>query len=100
MEKKKNYRQYDKEFKKNAVNLALNSNQSIASIDRDLGIQSNLIYLWKKNYLADGNDAFSGKGYLKPADLLEKQKSKRLKDLEMENAILKKALAIFSKDQK
>ena len=100
MEKKKNYRQYDKEFKKNAVNLAINSNRSIASIARDLGIKSNLIYLWKKNYLVDGNDAFPGKGYLKPADLLEKQKEKRLKDLELENASLKKALAIFSRDRK
>jgi transposase len=100
MKNNKNYRQYDKEFKKNAVELALNSGRSIASIARDLGIKSNLIYLWKKNYSEDGNNAFPGKGNLKPEDLLEKQKEKRLRDLEMENAILKKALAIFSKDQK
>ncbi len=99
-EKTRAYRIYDKEFKEDAVNLVINGKKSTASVARGLGIHPNLIYNWKKKYLEDKDNAFPGKGHLKPDDLKLKQLQKRLRDVEEQNVILKKALAIFSRDPK
>ncbi len=99
-QKTRTYRAYDKEFKEDAVNLVIKGKKSAASVGRDLGIHPNLIYNWKRKYLEDTDDAFPGKGHLKPDDLKMKQLQKRLRDVEEQNTILKKALAIFSRDPK
>jgi len=48
----------------------------------------------------DGAHAFPGKGKLKPPDQEMRDLQRKVKDLEEENAILKKAAAIFAKHQK
>ena len=93
MQMKRAYRIYDKEFKEDAVKLVIKGGKTVASVARDLGIHPNLIYNWKKQYLEDKDDAFPGKGHLKPDDLKWKQLNKRLRDVEEQNAILKKAKA-------
>lgn len=56
-EKKEN-KHYDKEFKLNAVKLTLETNRSNASISRDLGIESNTLYNWKREYREEVEQAF------------------------------------------
>lgn len=93
---KKEKKQYDKEFKLNAVKLILETNRSTASVARDLGIESNTLYNWKREYRNEAEQAFPGKGNLKADDEEQRRLKRRIADLEEENAILKKAMGYFS----
>jgi len=66
----------------------------------DIGVTAASIRRWVKQYSDHGEDAFPAKGNLKPEDAELKEMKKKLRDLEEENAILKKAMAIFSRDAK
>jgi len=94
-------RQYDREFKIEAVKLADRGDNTIAQIARDLGINPNLIRRWKRQLTsqkANNNPAFAfpGKGHLNPHDDELRRLKKQVRDLTLQRDILKKALAIFS----
>jgi len=93
-------RKYDREFKIEAVRLVTERGTSIAEAARNLGIHENLLRTWKKRYLEDTKDSFPGKGHLKPQEEQLWRLRKKLADVEQERDILKKALAIFSKEPK
>ena len=100
MEEKKRRRRYDREFKEGAVRLVIEGGQTLAGTAKDLGITENMLGRWKKEYLEDREQAFPGKGHLKPEDTELHQLRRRVAELEEEREILKKALAIFSKHPK
>lgn len=84
-------RKYDDDFKRNTVKKILDG-QSVASVSRELGVNESLIFKWKKLFLAQGNGIQSG------AELAQTEAlRKRVRELEMENEILKKAALIFGK---
>ena len=85
---------YSKEFKKEAVRLAEQTG-NISQTARDLGIHLRLLRSWKQQIEAHGTRAFPGSGNASDEELV--QLRKELKRLEEENAILKKAVGIFSK---
>jgi transposase-like protein len=89
-------RSYDKEFKLNAVKLYLASGSSYPKISRELGIPIGTLATWVKSYKEDGNEAFPGKGNLKPSDAEVANLRKELAITREERDILKKALGIFS----
>ena len=91
-------KRYDKEFKMEAVRLALESGNSQAQIERDLGIGQGVLSRWKHEIMRDGNDAFPGKGNLKPQDEEFRRLKRENERLRRERDILKKAVAIFSED--
>ena len=93
-------RKYDREFKIEAVKLVTERGTSVAEAARNLGIHENLLRTWKNKYLEDTADSFPGKGHLKPQDEQLWRLRKKLADVEQERDILKKALAIFSKEPK
>lgn len=76
-------RKYDDEFKQNAVKKILDG-QSVASVSRELGVGEGLLHKWKKARLESSSD-------LEKENLESK---KRLKEVEMEREILKKAALI------
>jgi len=88
-------RTYTKEFKIEAVELADKIDNS-AQAERDLGIPHGQIYKWRKKLNEEGKPekAFPGKGNVRDAEM--KSMKRRLDRLEEENAILKKAIGIFS----
>lgn len=91
-------RNYPREFKTEAVELLLSSNQAAKQIASDLGIDANMLHRWKREYLASKERAFPGVG--QNGDTDEKSlraMQKQLREMEEERDILKKALAIFSK---
>ena len=91
-------KRFDKEFKIEAVRLASEPGNTQAGIERDLGISQGIISRWKRELRKDGDQAFPGKGRLKPTDD-EMQRLKRENErLRRERDILKKAVAIFSED--
>jgi transposase len=100
MREPKGRRRYDREFKEGAVRLILDGGRTVRSVSRDLGIHENMLHRWKKEYLQDREDAFPGKGHMKPHEEEIFKLKKKIADLEEDRAILKKALAIFSKRPK
>ena len=100
MGKEGSRRNYDGEFKREAVQLVTDRGQSVKKVAENLGIHPNVLSRWKREYLKDGKDAFPGKGHLRPEE-------EELMRLRRENAalieerdIFKKALGIFSRKKR
>ena len=91
-------KRYDKEFKIEAVLLASEPGNTQAQIERNLGLGQGVISRWKRQLKSDGNQAFPGKGRLKPDDDEMRRLKRENERLRRERDILKKAVAIFSED--
>jgi transposase len=89
-------KQYEREFKIEAVRLLETSGKSAAQLERELGIGKGNLTRWRRQFGKEGEDAFPGHGLLTP----EQEELRRLKReneiLRQERDILKKAIAIFS----
>lgn len=92
------YKQYSKDFKLEAIKLAEESDKPVTQIARELGIRVNQIYKWRKELSAKSDDAFPGNGKQsgKTAELTKLKKE--VERLRMENEILKKAAIYFAKE--
>jgi len=91
-------RKFDREFKVEAVRLISRGDKTLSQVARDLGIHETVLSRWKRQIADDPAFSFPGKGRLKPADEEMRQLRKQVRDLTEERDILKKALAIFSKN--
>jgi transposase len=91
-------KRFDKEFKIEAVRLASEPGNTQSKIERDLGISQGIISRWKRELRKDGEQAFPGKGRLKPDDDEMRRLKRENERLRQERDILKKAVAIFSED--
>ncbi|WP_211236986.1 transposase [Aneurinibacillus terranovensis] len=74
--------------------------KSVPQVAKELGISEKTLYAWVKPFKKDVNQAFPGSGNLKPEDAAIRELQKQIKDLQEENAILKKARHIYIKDRK
>ena len=84
-------RKYDDEFKRNVVRKVFDG-QSVSSVSREIGVNESLIHKWKRAALENGD------GVKSAAELAEMQAlKKRIRELEQENEILKKAALIFGR---
>lgn len=97
---KRSYRKFDETFKRAAVQNWLSSGKSAEVIAQELGINSNLLYAWKKRFApADaGGRAADG---AKPATLAEalariEADQREIRHLREQRDILKKTLGILS----
>lgn len=73
----------------------IESGRSVPEVAQSLGIGNNLIYYWVKQLKKKGSGASN-----EPAVSFDAEKAdlhKRVRELEMERDILKKALGIFSR---
>ncbi len=68
--------------------------------DDYLEIVKDRLYKWVQKYNENQEEPFVGSGNLRRDDKAMRDMEKRLRDLEEENAILKKAMGIFAKDLK
>ena len=91
---------YDAAFKREAIRLVEEQGGKPAAVAKKLGITNNTMYRWVNEYRQDGNDAFPGKGHLKPEDAELRHVKRENEELREENEILKKAAAIFAKRQR
>ena len=91
-------RKYDDQFKIDAVNMMKSSNKTASEVARDLGIRPDLISRWKRELEQENVKAFPGQGNPRDEELARLRKENA--DLKMERDILKKAMAIFSKQEK
>jgi transposase len=67
-------------------------------VERDLGTGSNVVSKWVREYQSDNADSFPGKGNIKASEVALRDLKKENNLLRRERDILKKAVAIFSKD--
>ena len=91
---------YSIEYKIQAVKRVTEDGKSAAQVSRELGINVNTLREWLRKYREDKAEPFVGSGNLRAEAKSIKELEKRIKDLEEENAILKKAAAIFTQNQK
>ena len=84
-------RNFDEEYKKNAVKLSYASPKNVKQTAESLGISENLLYTWRKKYTSQGDKT-------RYATLEEENKALRLEnaELKMEADMLKKATAYFA----
>lgn len=90
-------RRFSREFKLEAVKL-LNEQGAVATAE-SLGVGTNLLYKWRQELQAEGADAFSRATAPKRSSYEEenRQLRHRIRQLEEEKEILKKAAAYFAK---
>ena len=93
-------RRYTREFKIEAVRLAEKSDKSFVDVAQELGIHHNTLYLWRRQLLAEGQEAFPGQGNRKASDEEILQLRRELERVREERDILKKALVFFSKESR
>ena len=94
------HRHFSCEFKRDAVQWVTERGMPVGKVARELDIHPNLLHLWRRRFLAKGDKAFVGKGRVTPEEAEIKGLRKELEKMEEERDILKKALAVFSKQDK
>jgi transposase len=97
MKKGQIHRHFSREFKLGAVQLVTEKGIPVGKVARELDIHPNLLHLWRRKYLAEGDKAFIGKGCADPQEAEVKSLRKELDRVKEELAILKKAAAFFAK---
>ena len=94
MSQKRQYKQYPKAFKEEAVTLVNEQGYSVPEAAKSLGINPNLLYRWK-----DKVDELAAGTALAEDERAElKRLRKEIKKLRMEKEILKKASAFFAQE--
>ena len=91
---------YTPEFKKEAVRLVTEQGYKVTEAARNLGINPSVLARWKSQLVSEGTNAFPGKGHLTPEKEELQRLRKKVKRLEMEREILKKAAAFFANESK
>ncbi len=99
MVKKK--RKYTREFKLEAVRLALESEKTLSEVARDLGIAPSLLHDWKKQYESkDPATVFPGHGKRAgPEDEVRRLK-RELEEVKQERDFLRRAAAFFARESR
>lgn len=88
-------RRFSREFKLEAVRLALASDHSQVEVARELGINAKLLYRWTRDHRLDPKQAFPGHGNLKERDRQVDQLQRENTRLKSELAFLKKSLRVL-----
>ena len=90
---------YTREFKREAVRLAEESELPASQVARQLGIHRNILASWRKQMAELGEKAF-GNDATEDADLVRVEELEReVARLRQERDILKKALAIINREK-
>jgi transposase len=93
-------RKYSKEFKMETIRMYENGERSAAEIERELGITPGLLGKWKQelNQQSKKEEAFPGNGRLTDTEARMRQLERENALLKQDKEILKKVLAMYSKD--
>ena len=92
---KRRRRTHSEEFKREAVKLLVDQQQSVAEVARNLGIHENLLRTWKQRFEAEQEDqSLTEDERMEIARL--RAENRRLR---MERDILKKATAFFANEK-
>ena len=99
--RRKPYKDYSPEFKREAVRMMESAGRTASEIAMELGLRRNQLYKWKDQLENKGDKAFTGRGRPRKGAETEISRLKRENDrLREENEILKKAAVFFAKELK
>jgi|SRR2546421_11403260 transposase len=90
-------RQFDDDFKAQAVRLVLDEGKSVGAVARDLDLTETALRTWVKRARADRTKGRTGLTTAEREELARLRKENR--ELRTEREILKKAAAFFAKHQ-
>jgi transposase len=93
-------RHHSTEYKAEAVKMVLQGKKSQNQIAQELGISATTLCTWVQRYKANPEQGIESSQVQSIADLEFRKLRRRYKELEEENAILKKAAAYFARNQK
>ena len=95
--KRRPRRQFDDDFKAQAVRLVLDEGKSVGSVARDLDLTESNLRIWVERARADRTDGKTGLTTAEREELARLRKENR--ELRTEREILKKAAAFFARHQ-
>ena len=96
-------RRYTKEFKEQAVELTYSSGKQLREVAEDLGINASMLGRWRREMKENPRACFSGAGNVQHESFEAAEIARLKKELAIvaeERDILKKAVAIFSRQPK
>jgi transposase len=96
--KRRPRRQFDDEFKAQAVRLVLDEGKSVSSVARDLDLTETALREWVKRARADRTHGKTGLTTAEREELARLRKENRI--LREEREILKKAAAFFANERR
>ncbi|KPH99357.1 transposase IS3/IS911 family protein [Actinobacteria bacterium OV450] len=88
---------YTPEFREEAVQIALRSRKTVTEVGRELRINPETLRGWVKKHKQQ-NEPPAGADLSLDERARLKELERRIREVEMENAFLKKAAAYFAKD--
>ena len=91
---------FSREFKLEAVRLVVERGVSVAQAAKDLGVHENVLGKWVRQFRADAEQSFPGRGKMRPDDAEIARLRRELAKTKAERDILKKAIASFARDQR
>jgi transposase len=89
---------YTEEFKTQAVELLINSGKTVKQIGEELGVSDKTLWTWKEKFAPEAKKV-RGRTPVSEAEQEIMRLRKKIKHLEMEREILKKAAAFFAKEK-
>lgn len=90
-------KQFTKEFKEGAARLVTEQGRTIADAAKSLGVSPWTMSRWVKAARSEGAGAFRGHGQRTPLEQENFELRQKVRQLEEERAILKKAAAYFAR---
>jgi len=95
-------KKYSKQFKLDTIAAYEAGNKSMAQMERELGIAEGLLRRWRLELqqVGEQSEVFPGNGNLPDSEARIRQLERENAQLRQEKEILKKVLAIYSKDTK
>ena len=91
-------RQFNREFKLEAVRLVRERGMTVAGAARELGLHDNVLRRWIRQFEDDPKHAFPGHGSMRPEQEEIVRLKRELKKVKAERDILKKATAFFARE--
>lgn len=97
---RKKRRDFSREFKLEAVRKVLVDDRPYKDVGNEIGVSEGVPGRWVREFSADEQESFPGKGVRKSKDQEIFDLKRELEGTREERDILKKALAVFSRHQR
>jgi transposase len=91
---------FSREYKIEAVRLSADGTKTVAMVAKELGINPNQLYRWRRQLEQGGVTAFPGNGMIASQDEEVHRLRRELKRVTEERDFLKKATAFFAKESR